>query len=45
MSWLAACARMRVKAEHSAYACGQTPPPKEVFDVKVWADQDCGGRC
>jgi hypothetical protein len=39
-----------VKADVQRYAAGyfvpRTPPPKEVFDVnKVWADQECGGRC
>lgn len=39
-----------VKADVQRYASGyfapRTPPPKEVFDVnKVWADQECGGRC
>jgi len=47
------CSRMdaaAVKADVQRYASGyfvpRTPPPKEVFDVnKVWADQECGGRC
>jgi len=47
------CSRMdaaTVKADVQRYASGyfvpRTPPPKEVFDVnKVWADQECGGRC
>jgi hypothetical protein len=39
-----------VKADVQRYAAGyfgpRAPPPKEVFDVnKVWADQECGGRC
>jgi hypothetical protein len=39
-----------VKADVQRYASGyfapRTPQPKEVFDVnKVWADQECGGRC
>src|SRR5262245_57269761 len=39
-----------VKADIHRYASGyftpRTPQPKEVFDVnKVWADQECGGRC
>jgi uncharacterized protein YdbL (DUF1318 family) len=47
------CSRMdaaTVKADVQRYASGyfapRAPPPKEVFDVnKVWADQECGGRC
>jgi hypothetical protein len=39
-----------VKADVQRYASGyfapRTSQPKEVFDVnKVWADQECGGRC
>jgi len=39
-----------VKADVQRYASGyfspRTPRPKEVFNVnKVWADQECGGRC
>jgi uncharacterized protein YdbL (DUF1318 family) len=39
-----------VKADVQRYASGyfapRTPQPKEIFDVnKVWADQECGGRC
>jgi hypothetical protein len=39
-----------VKADVQRYASGyfapRTPQPKEVFNVnKVWADQECGGRC
>jgi hypothetical protein len=30
----------------SGYFTPRTPQAKEVFDVnKVWADQECGGRC
>ena len=47
------CSRMdaaTVKSDVQRYASGyftpRTPPRKEVFDVnKVWADQECGGRC
>jgi uncharacterized protein YdbL (DUF1318 family) len=47
------CSRMdaaTVKSDIQRYASGyfapRTPQPKEVFDVnKVWADQECGGRC
>src|SRR5262245_40526551 len=47
------CSRLdaaTVKADVQRYASGyfapRTPQPKEVFDVnKVWADQECGGRC
>ena len=47
------CARKdaaTIKADVQRYASGyfapRTPQPKEVFDVnKVWADQECGGRC
>jgi hypothetical protein len=39
-----------VKADIQRFASGyfapRRPQPKEVFDVnKVWADQECGGRC